>query len=117
MAYILAMIERPNTADSELITFRDFGKLMQVSIRQLYLMEADGRLGPERVQIGRAVRFKRREVEGWIAVSCPPRAEWLVQQRNDHHVSERPVCPPGPTAARSPPSTTPPVTQETKSDK
>ena len=80
MAYISAMIERPNTADSELITFRDFGKLMQVSIRQLYLMEADGRLGPERVQIGRAVRFKRREVEEWIAACCPPRAEWTSER-------------------------------------
>ena len=82
------------TTQPELLTVDDFAALLQVSTRQIYLMEDDGRLGPARVQIGRAVRFRRREVEEWIAAACPPRAEWLFLQRNDPSVSERPICTP-----------------------
>ena len=63
-----------------LITLRDLAALLQVSTRQIYLMADDGRLGPARVQIGRAVRFRRREVESWIAAACPSRNEWVAQQ-------------------------------------
>lgn len=66
-------------AEPELITFDDLGKLMQVSVRQLYLMEDDGRLGPARIQIGRSVRFRRREVGDWIAAGCPSRDEWVAR--------------------------------------
>ena len=64
------------TAQPELLTVDDFAALLQVSTRQIYLMEGDGRLGPVRVQIGRAVRFRRREVEDWIAAGCPLRRRW-----------------------------------------
>ena len=65
----------------ELLTVADFAALLQVSTRQIYLMEDDGRLGPVRVQIGRAVRFRRREVEEWIAEGCPSRDEWQSRLR------------------------------------
>ena len=78
------------TTQPDLLTVAGFAALLQVSTRQIYLMEGDGRLGPERVQIGRAVRFRRREVEDWIAAGCPSREEWLVQ-RNNRQVSERPI--------------------------
>ena len=66
------------TTQPELLTVDDFAALLQVSTRQIYLMEDDGRLGPARVQIGRAVRFRRREVEGWIVAGCLPRNEWIA---------------------------------------
>ncbi len=80
-------------AEPELITFDDLGKLMQVSVRQLYLMEDDGRLGPARVQIGRSVRFRRREVEQWIAAGCPSRDEWIaVGSRPEKETENVPAC-------------------------
>ena len=76
----------------ELLTVDDFAALLQVSTRQIYLMEDDGRLGPARVQIGRSVRFRRREVEEWIAACCPSRNEWFCQQsqqkEESNHASE-----------------------------
>ncbi len=68
------------TTQPELLTVDDFAALLQVSTRQVYLMEDDGRLGPARVQIGRSVRFRRREVEAWIGACCPPRAEWILER-------------------------------------
>ena len=67
-------------AQPELLTVADFAAFLQVSTRQIYLMEEDGRLGPARVQIGRSVRFRRREVEAWIGACCPPRAEWILER-------------------------------------
>ena len=64
----------------ELLTVADFAALLQVSTRQIYLMEEDSRLGPARVQIGRAVRFRWREVQEWIAAGCPPQTEWIAKR-------------------------------------
>ena len=60
----------------ELMTVADVAAQMQVSTRQVYLMEADGRLGPLRVQVGRAVRFRRSDVQAWIEAGCPRADAW-----------------------------------------
>ena len=78
---------RDTTTQPELLTVDDFAALLQVSTRQIYIMEADRRLGPERVQIGRAVRFRRREVEQWIAAGCPWRNKWIAQRSQPKEVA------------------------------
>lgn len=67
-------------AQPELLTVAGFAAMLQVSTRQVYIMEGDGRLGPERVQIGRSVRFRRREAEEWIAAGCPSREKWAAER-------------------------------------
>ena len=37
-------------------------------------------LVPFPVKLGRATRWRRREIEAWVDAGCPPRHEWLAMQ-------------------------------------
>lgn len=54
----------------------DAGKLavvLGVSLRTVRAWDASGLL-PQRLQIGRTVRWQSGEIERWIAAGCPTRA-------------------------------------------
>ena len=55
-------------------------KLLAVSERHVWAMDATGRLGPRPFRLGRAVRWRLAEVEAWIAAGAPPRDRWLAMQ-------------------------------------
>ena len=42
-------------------------------------LRAAGKLPPS-VQLGRAVRWRRAEIEAWIAVGCPDGRTWAAMQ-------------------------------------
>ncbi|MFO0847299.1 MAG: hypothetical protein U0871_01890 [Gemmataceae bacterium] len=62
-----ATAERP-AVESELVTYRDIARLMQVSEKTVTRLPVPGR-----VAVGRLVRFDRRTVLAWIAGGCQPR--------------------------------------------
>lgn len=55
-----------------LYTANDLAKLLQVSRRQVWRMEADGRL-PKAVRLGNLTRWSKRLIECWLADRCPTR--------------------------------------------
>jgi len=54
-----------------------------VSRAMLYVMAADGRLGPRAVGFGRRRLYRAAELRAWVAHDppCPPRAEWVKEGR------------------------------------
>ena len=46
-----------------------------VSVRLLYKLQASARL-PRPISFGRAIRWRREELEEWLAAGAPERARW-----------------------------------------
>lgn len=53
----------------ELLTDAEIATLIKVSRRQVWKLLAMGRL-PEPIRIGRSVRWKKTDIEAWIANGC-----------------------------------------------
>jgi excisionase family DNA binding protein len=53
----------------------DVARELGLSLRQVRRMDDAGRL-PRPVRIGRLVRWRRAELEAWLAAGCPLRDEW-----------------------------------------
>ena len=43
-------------------------------------LRAAGKIGPQPVRLGRAVRYRRDEVLRWIAAGCPDSASWRAME-------------------------------------
>ena len=54
-------------------------ELLSISERHLWTLHSSGRL-PAPVRLGRAVRWRREELEQWLAAGAPPRDQWEVQR-------------------------------------
>ncbi|WP_145198219.1 helix-turn-helix domain-containing protein [Planctomycetes bacterium Poly30] len=50
-------------------------EMLGVSKRQIAGLRSSGRL-PSPVRLGRSVRWRREEIEAWIAAGCPTRDRW-----------------------------------------
>ncbi len=55
---------------AELYTADDLAGLLRVSKRQVWRMEADGRL-PAAVRMGAVTRWPRRLIDRWLSDNCP----------------------------------------------
>lgn len=56
-------------------TAEDVARRLACTLRNIRALDA-GRVIPGRFTLGRLVRFRRAEVDSWIAAGCPmPRAE------------------------------------------
>jgi len=53
-----------------LLTPKDVEALIKVSPRKLRAMKSAGEL-PKPVMIGRLVRYRRADIEKWVAAGCP----------------------------------------------
>ncbi len=53
--------------------------LLSRSVPSLRRYDAAGRL-PAPVRIGKAVRWRRSEIEQWIAAGCPDRRTWQIMR-------------------------------------
>jgi len=53
-----------------LLTPKDVEALIKVSPRKLRAMKSAGEL-PKPVMIGRLVRYRRSDIEKWVAAGCP----------------------------------------------
>lgn len=49
--------------------------LLGLSVRTVRRLDASGKL-PCSVRIGGAVRWRRDEIEAWLAAGCPDRQKW-----------------------------------------
>lgn len=54
---------------------RDLAAVLRISVRTLWRLDATAKL-PRPVRLGSACRWRRGEIEAWIAAGCPTRAEW-----------------------------------------
>lgn len=59
-----------------LLRAEEAARLLAVSRSHFLAMHASGRLGPRPVKLGRAVRWRRLEVEAWCRAGCPSRHRW-----------------------------------------
>lgn len=57
-------------------TAAELAKLLGISERHLWAMNANGRLGPEPFAFGRSKRWSVDEVRRWLAAGAPSRNQW-----------------------------------------
>ena len=57
--------------DAALLDVRQVAALLTCSTRHVYRLTDAGRM-PRPVNLGRLVRWRRAEIEAWIAEGCPP---------------------------------------------
>jgi excisionase family DNA binding protein len=55
-----------------LLSQTELARLLDLSIRTISRMNASGKI-PKPVRVGRSVRWRRKEIEEWIAAGCPKR--------------------------------------------
>ncbi len=57
--------------------------LIGVSRAHLYALHSSGRLGPLPIQLGKSSRWRRDELESWVASDCPSRQQWQARRDAD----------------------------------
>jgi predicted DNA-binding transcriptional regulator AlpA len=67
---------QPKESERLAVSAADLAKMLDISERHLWAMLADGRLGPQPFQLGRARRWFVDEVRTWLAAGAPIRAAW-----------------------------------------
>ncbi len=58
-----------------LLSQTELARLLDLSSRTISRMNASRKI-PRPVRVSRSVRWRRDEVERWIAAGCPERVEW-----------------------------------------
>ncbi|NLE38407.1 MAG: helix-turn-helix domain-containing protein [Pirellulaceae bacterium] len=54
---------------------------LDTSTKTIRRMDQAGRL-PSPIRIGRGLRWRRDEIDAWLAAGCPARDEWRGQRTN-----------------------------------
>ena len=67
-----------------LMTSVELAAELQISERTVRRLEITGKIGPRPMNIGRAVRYRRDEVEKWIEAGCPARDSWGGRRLRKH---------------------------------
>lgn len=62
-----------------LISSKELCGRLGISRAKFYSLRDTGQLGPELIRLGRSIRFRSDEVDGWISAGCPSRDAWLVE--------------------------------------
>jgi excisionase family DNA binding protein len=64
----------------KLLTAQTVGEMLSLSKRQIFRMKSAGLICPS-VRVGRgAIRFRRSDIEKWIAMGCPDRNEFEARR-------------------------------------
>jgi len=63
------------TNDGILLTVNEVATLLNVSPRHVHMLRATQQLPPP-VRLGRSVRWRRAELEAWVAAGCPRQERW-----------------------------------------
>jgi len=63
------------SAASSLISADEFAKLLSASTRTIRRYDSAGRV-PKPLKLGGVTRWRREEIEAWIAAGCPRRSQW-----------------------------------------
>ena len=61
--------------ESQLINVRTVAEMLGISLRQVWRLNATGRL-PKPIRLGGSVKWRRSEILAWLGQNCPARAEW-----------------------------------------
>jgi excisionase family DNA binding protein len=61
------------------LTAKEVARLLGVSVRHVYKLHASGRL-PRPVRLSRSARWRRAELEAWLAQGSPERSRWEKSQ-------------------------------------
>lgn len=83
-AMTTAMTETAPADDTEvslLIDVNVLAVLLDRSVASLERDQAAGRL-PDPVRLGGSKKWRRAEIEEWVAAGCPTRAEWEELRRD-----------------------------------
>ncbi len=58
-----------------LLTVSDLAEMLNTSPRSVYRLKSEGKL-PSPLRLGQQPRWRRVEIEGWIAAGMPSRSDW-----------------------------------------
>lgn len=58
-----------------LMSAEDVCEALNIGRSTLYRLKSTGRV-PRPVKLGGSVRWRRKELEAWIAAGCPPQTRW-----------------------------------------
>jgi len=61
-------------SEQTLFTIQDVAEMLQVAVRTVRRLRSTGKL-PQPVTIGRSVRWRREDLEEWIAEGCPAKGQ------------------------------------------
>jgi predicted DNA-binding transcriptional regulator AlpA len=70
----------PPVLDALLIPDTMAAALAGISRSTWHSLRAAGKIGPAPVKLGRAVRYRREEVIGWINAGCPDARTWQAMR-------------------------------------
>jgi len=59
-----------------LLTAEQAAGLLGVARSHFYGLHSSGRLGPMPIHLGKSARWRRDELERWVASDCPARQLW-----------------------------------------
>lgn len=65
-----------NSLSPLLLSAEEAATFLGISRRHFYGLHSSGRLGPLPVKLGSSVRWRRDEIETWVAHGCPARQQW-----------------------------------------
>lgn len=71
---------KPIHADALLLSDVQAARMCGISRSVLHRLRAAHKWPPASVRLGRAVRYRRDEVERWVAAGCPDAATWRAMQ-------------------------------------
>jgi predicted DNA-binding transcriptional regulator AlpA len=57
------------------VAAKEVGKLVGISIRQVWRLNSSGKL-PKPIRLGGSVRWRRDEIVAFVAAGCPDRKVW-----------------------------------------
>ncbi len=77
------MVKQEQTCESKplAIQAREVGRLLGVSLRQVWRLNSTGKL-PKPVRLGGSVRWRRDEIIAWLGQNCPDRQTWEAIKAN-----------------------------------
>jgi predicted DNA-binding transcriptional regulator AlpA len=75
--------------DALLIPDTEAARLCGIARATWHRLRAAGRVGPQPVRLGRAVRYRRSEVEAWAAAGCPDSRTWAATRAMEGRRSAR----------------------------
>ena len=74
------MTDVPTNSTALLLDAKDSANLLGVSRSHFYGLDSFGRLGPQAIKLGKSSRWRRDELERWVANDCPPRQRWQAMK-------------------------------------
>jgi excisionase family DNA binding protein len=75
--------------DPLLIPDAEAARLCGIARATWHRLRTAGRIGPAAIRLGRAVRYRRSEVEAWAAAGCPEARTWAAMRDMESRRSTR----------------------------